>query len=41
MVICCMITPLNAGPQVVDPRVAYLISDILDDDAARVAGYGQ
>ncbi len=28
------------GPQVVDERVAYLISDILDDDAARVPAMG-
>src|SRR5690606_35682525 len=27
--------------QVIDPRVAFLISDILDDDAARVPAMGQ
>jgi membrane peptidoglycan carboxypeptidase len=33
--------PADPGEQVLDPRVAFLISDILDDDAARVAGDGQ
>ncbi len=30
----------SAREQVIDPRVAYLISDILDDDAARVPAMG-
>jgi membrane peptidoglycan carboxypeptidase len=29
-----------AGEQVIDPRVAYLVSDILDDDSARTATLG-
>ncbi|MCP4357118.1 MAG: penicillin-binding protein [Chloroflexi bacterium] len=33
--------PPQAGEQMVDPRVAYLISDILDDDAARVPAMGR
>lgn len=31
----------QAGSQVIDPRVAYLISDILDDDEARVPAMGR
>ncbi|MBE2221613.1 MAG: transglycosylase domain-containing protein, partial [Anaerolineae bacterium] len=30
----------ETGEQVIDPRVAFLISDILDDDAARVPAMG-
>jgi membrane peptidoglycan carboxypeptidase len=30
-----------AGEQVLDPRVAYLISDMLDDDAARLPAMGR
>jgi hypothetical protein len=33
--------PPAAGEQVLDPRVAFLISDILDDDGARVAAMGR
>lgn len=33
--------PPVAGEQVLDPRVAFLISDILDDDAARMAAMGR
>lgn len=33
--------PPQAGEQVLDPRVAFLISDILDDDAARAAAMGR
>jgi hypothetical protein len=33
--------PPQAGEQLVDPRVAFLISDILDDDAARVPAMGR
>lgn len=33
--------PPVAGEQVLDPRVAFLISDILDDDAARAAAMGR
>ena len=32
--------PQPARPQVIDPRVAWLISDILSDDAAREIGFG-
>ncbi len=32
--------PVTSGEQVIDPRVAFLISDILDDDAARVPAMG-
>ncbi len=33
--------PPQAAVSVIDPRVAYLISNILDDDAARVPAMGQ
>jgi penicillin-binding protein 1C len=33
--------PFDPPPQVLDSRVAYLISDILDDDAARVPAMGR
>ena len=33
--------PQEEGPLVLDPRVAFLISDILDDDAARVPAMGR
>lgn len=33
--------PPVAGEQVLDPRVAFLISDILDDDTARVPAMGR
>jgi 1A family penicillin-binding protein len=33
--------PPTAAEQVLDPRVAFLISDILDDDAARAAAMGR
>lgn len=32
--------PIDPGEQVLDPRVAFLISDILDDDAARAPAMG-
>ncbi len=28
------------GPQIMDPRVAYLITDVLSDDTARMTGFG-
>ncbi len=31
----------SEGEQVIDPRVAYLITDILDDDAARIPAMGR
>jgi 1A family penicillin-binding protein len=33
--------PTGQGDQVVDPRIAYLITDILSDDTARVPGFGR
>jgi 1A family penicillin-binding protein len=33
--------PSGVGPQVLDPRVAYLITDILSDDMARIPGFGE
>lgn len=33
-------TPPPRGPQIIDSRVAWLITDILSDNAARVAGFG-
>ncbi len=32
--------PSPTHPQVIDPRVAYIISDILSDNDARIAGFG-
>lgn len=33
--------PPEAGPQLIDPRVAWLITDILADNEARSAGFGR
>lgn len=33
--------PPTSGERVIDPRVAWLITDILSDDEARVAGFGR
>ena len=33
--------PSGIGPQVLDPRVAYLITDILSDDMARMPSFGE
>lgn len=32
--------PPRPGPQVIDPRTAWLITDILDDDVARLPAFG-
>ena len=34
-------SPPGVGPLVLDPRVAYLITDILSDDTARMPGFGE
>ena len=34
-------SPGGIGPLVLDPRVAYLITDILSDDMARIPGFGE
>ncbi|HIP95668.1 MAG TPA: penicillin-binding protein, partial [Anaerolineae bacterium] len=34
-------SPAGVGPLVLDPRVAYLITDILSDDTARMPGFGE
>lgn len=34
-------TPPAAGPQIIDSRVAWLITDILSDNDARAAGFGR
>jgi membrane carboxypeptidase/penicillin-binding protein PbpC len=33
--------PANDRPQVIDPRVAWLVSDMLSDDTAREIGFGR
>jgi penicillin-binding protein 1C len=34
-------TPPPVGPRIIDPRVAWLITDILADNEARAAGFGR
>ncbi|MBC7249421.1 MAG: penicillin-binding protein 1C [Anaerolineae bacterium] len=34
-------SPVGIGPRVLDPRVAYLITDILSDDTARMPSFGE